>query len=447
MPPIQKHPKGTAIAIILLVLVSAFGTYLFLSYPEIKDGYKTSFSYVANATSNVAKRVLSVFSFSQKNKSGYDTNSLTGDNIDSANIDEFGTSSNISIIDEQSTSTNNALYPDGFASTTASSTDGIKKPKQSPESAWASLYLNALQMKQEDLKLDIRYVKEWQQIGGFTRDLKLNSKGSDVRLMQYLLSIFDPTFKPTFISSTFGAKTRSSLIALQKKLNIKPTGTLTDETRFFFDSVYFKELCPDANPDQDRSFENVDRRNSVPLDYIPSDLIRLPRTVRTVGVMCLSREPAEKLDELFAEAKKSGHELAVFSAYRSANTQKLLTAHYLKTLGKGGLAGVAEAGHSEHQLGTTVDLTGKSIKYTGPNSKFGIAKEGAWLAQNSYKYGYIISYPAGKQSETGYIYEPWHFRYVGIDMAKEIFDGKKTIQEYLRLVKSKKIESSAIPEL
>jgi D-alanyl-D-alanine carboxypeptidase len=305
----------------------------------------------------------------------------------------------------------------------------------SPESQWSSVYLKILGTDFEALDLNIEYTRSWQQTGGFTRDLKQGSRGQDVKLMQYLLHKFNPSFGVKNITGSFGVKTAAALASLQKTLNIKPTGQFNEETRYFFDSVYFKELCPDSDPAQDKSYENVSRRTSVPLDYIPSDLIRLPRTVRTVGVMCLSREPAKRLEEMFIDAALEGHSLAVFSAYRSAKTQDALKNYYLKSLGKVGLAGVAEAGHSEHQLGTTVDISGKSIRYAGPSQKFATTPEGKWLAEHSYKYGFILSYPQGKQQDTGYIFEPWHFRYVGVDTARDIFEEKLTIQEYFDLVR------------
>lgn len=312
--------------------------------------------------------------------------------------------------------------------------------KPSPESAWAQLYLQMLQIRQDDLDIEIGYAREWQQTGGLFRDIGPGAKGPDVRLVQYLISKLAPHYGITFdrssITGTYGPKTKAAIVALQKRLSISPNGELSNETRFFLDSLYFKDLCPDADVMQDKSYENVNRRISVPKDYIPSDLIRLPRTIRTVGIMCLSREPARRLEEMFNAAAREGQDLAVISAYRSARTQELLTAFYRQTEGASGLAGIAESGHSEHQLGTTIDLSGRAHGYSGPQDGFGKTPEGQWLFSNSYKFGFIMSYPEGKQQDTGYKYEPWHFRYVGVDIAKDIFEEKMTIQEYLHLVNS-----------
>jgi D-alanyl-D-alanine carboxypeptidase len=133
---------------------------------------------------------------------------------------------------------------------------------------------------------------------------------------------------------------------------------------------------------------------------------------------------------MFVDAQKAGHTLMVTSAFRRPEVQTSLYTYWTSISGDDAKRGIAEAGHSEHQLGTTVDLTAKSIKYAGVSEKLGKTKEGVWLKENSYKYGFIMSYPEGKESITGYRYEPWHFRYVGIDTAKDIHDEGITIKEY-----------------
>lgn len=404
---------------ILFAFTIAIAGAIVITPPELKTIYK-------NATLRTINKITNVFRVESESNT-----------LPSATITEFGTNTEVAIISNNSSSTEAFGYPKGYATTSEDTelvADTLAPFTPSPESVWASLYFNILGITQDDLTLDIGKVKEWQQTGGLARDLRVNSKGTDVKLMQYLLSKFEPSFPSSFATGNFGAKTKEALIKLQKRLGIKATGEFTDETKFFFDSVYYKELCPDADTEQDRSYENVGRRISVPHDYIPNDLIRIPRAARTVGVMCLSREPSMRLVNMFERASAEGQDLAVISAYRSAKTQARLTQYYLNTVGTSGLAGVAEAGHSEHQLGTTVDLSGKSQNYSGPNDNFGETPEGKWLAENSYKFGFIMSYPEGRQKDTGYIHEPWHFRYVGVDVAKDIHDEKMTIQEYFNLV-------------
>ena len=91
----------------------------------------------------------------------------------------------------------------------------------------------------------------------------------------------------------------------------------------------------------------------------------------------------------------------------------------------------ARPGHSEHQLGTTADLTSANVGFQ-LSEGFGDTPEGAWVRENSWKYGFIISYPAGTEGITGYAYEPWHIRYVGEATAADVHASGLTLHEYLR---------------
>ena len=87
----------------------------------------------------------------------------------------------------------------------------------------------------------------------------------------------------------------------------------------------------------------------------------------------------------------------------------------------------ARPGFSEHQLGYSIDLTnGESV----PFEEFHNTKEYEWLKDNAYKYGFILRYPKDKEYITGYIFEPWHIRYVGYDIAKYIYENNITYEEY-----------------
>lgn len=131
------------------------------------------------------------------------------------------------------------------------------------------------------------------------------------------------------------------------------------------------------------------------------------------------------LQEMFAAAKVDGFELFVKSGFRSYQTQKSLYNSYVK---RDGLAAAdrysARAGHSEHQTGLAFDIN-KS------NSSFAGSPEANWLADNCYKYGFIIRYPEGKESITGYIYEPWHIRYLGVETATAVYNSGLCLEEYL----------------
>ena len=137
----------------------------------------------------------------------------------------------------------------------------------------------------------------------------------------------------------------------------------------------------------------------------------------------------EKMTE---EAEKDGYIIKASSGYRSYTYQKSLLENAIENGNKNADKSIAKAGYSEHQLGTAIDLTGKSINFSTADSSFGNTEESVWLDNNSYKYGFILSYPKDKEYITGYIYEPWHYRYVGIKNAKKIKNSKLTITEFLK---------------
>ena len=143
-----------------------------------------------------------------------------------------------------------------------------------------------------------------------------------------------------------------------------------------------------------------------------------------------------ELKDMFAAAKAAKNDLIVTSAYRSAADQKKLVA---ESKAKSGAAYtekyVNQAGHSEHQLGLAVDLSSLDKDCKANFSRCNLKKEtAAWLANNSYKYGFILRYPEGKEDLTGIEAESWHFRYVGKDMAKLVRDSGLTFDEIYKKI-------------
>lgn len=127
------------------------------------------------------------------------------------------------------------------------------------------------------------------------------------------------------------------------------------------------------------------------------------------------------------DALNEGINLKIRSGFRSYNTQSSLYNNYVKRDGKTAADTYsARAGHSEHQTGLAADIN--SLEQSFINTK-----EGKWLNDNCYKYGFIIRYPKGKESITGYMYEPWHIRYVGVDIATILYNNGNwlSLEEYL----------------
>ncbi|KIL39959.1 hypothetical protein SD70_17140 [Gordoniibacillus kamchatkensis] len=181
----------------------------------------------------------------------------------------------------------------------------------------------------------------------------------------------------------------------------------------------------------------VNKQFALPAKYEPSDLVYpdVPFIFKeNIEKRKMRKEAAAALEKLFAGAGKDGISLAGVSAYRSYATQKALFNNYVKTDGEAKAKTYsAEPGHSEHETGLAIDVTGSDGKCAAQNC-FGGTKEAEWLAKHAAEYGFIIRYPKGKEAITGYQYEPWHIRYVGTDMAKEIAGKGLTLEQYLNAV-------------
>lgn len=140
----------------------------------------------------------------------------------------------------------------------------------------------------------------------------------------------------------------------------------------------------------------------------------------------LTKETNEAFLNMQKEAAKEGIKLTIISGYRSYTKQQSIYNRYVKRDGKKEADRYsARPGHSEHQTGLAFDVNSL-------DQSFGNTKAGIWLSENCYKYGFILRYPKGKESITGYMYEPWHFRYIGSD-AKNLYNKGNwiTLEEYL----------------
>jgi D-alanyl-D-alanine carboxypeptidase len=182
----------------------------------------------------------------------------------------------------------------------------------------------------------------------------------------------------------------------------------------------------------DMTYANIGQTTGL-LDatYIPKNLTELSTTLGTRRGLCLTNNTIDAFEDLVEAAQKDGLIIKASSAFRSYDTQKILYETALNTTGTSTSISTAKPGYSEHQLGTTMDLTGSSNNYSSAADSFGGTPEDLWLKDNAYLYGFIQSYPSGKEDITGYKYEPWHYRYVGIKKAKEVHDSGLTLIEFL----------------
>lgn len=177
----------------------------------------------------------------------------------------------------------------------------------------------------------------------------------------------------------------------------------------------------------------VNREHPLTETDVPEDLVNVD--VSTVldnpEVNQLREEPAKALKLLFAGAEEEGFKLYARSGYRSFQTQEALFAGYAERAGEEEANRYsARAGQSEHQTGLAIDVTSESVSLK-LTEDFGETEEGKWLAANAHQYGFIIRYPKGKEDVTGYIYEPWHIRYLGTELATDVFESGLTYEEYV----------------
>ena len=191
-----------------------------------------------------------------------------------------------------------------------------------------------------------------------------------------------------------------------------------------------------AEPTFDRTQLSIDDPASIwvvvdkarplaPLDYAPADLV-------PVGGHQLRAEAAVAMSDMLAAAAAEGLTITVQSAYRSYDYQVGVFSNQVSRFGEARAEiQVARPGFSEHQTGLGADIGGGGCDI---ESCFATTAEGQWVAAHGHEYGYVIRYPDGKQDVTGFKYEPWHVRYVGVALATEMHrTGVPTLEEFFGL--------------
>lgn len=158
-------------------------------------------------------------------------------------------------------------------------------------------------------------------------------------------------------------------------------------------------------------------------DYVPTDLVTF------VGGQQLRQEAAEAIQLMVKAAAADGVTFGMGSGYRSKETQKTLYDMYVFQDGQEAADRYsARPGYSEHQTGLTMD-------FTPIDESFEIGNGFKWLQKNAHKFGFVLRYPKGDESITGYMYEPWHWRYIGVDAATDMFNkGERTLEQYFGVV-------------
>lgn len=180
----------------------------------------------------------------------------------------------------------------------------------------------------------------------------------------------------------------------------------------------------------------VNKKRPLPDNYVPPELVTPQVTInskKSAAENTLRPEAASALEKMFADAKKVGVDYMLASGYRSIQLQ---TTYYNNLVAANGQAEAdrvsAKPGTSEHQTGLSLDVA-RADRKLYLEQAFGQDPGGKWLADHAHEYGYIIRYPKGKESSTGYDYEPWHIRYVGVELANELYKKQQTMEEFFAI--------------
>ncbi|MBR3301492.1 MAG: M15 family metallopeptidase [Firmicutes bacterium] len=190
----------------------------------------------------------------------------------------------------------------------------------------------------------------------------------------------------------------------------------------------------------------VNRTHPLAQSYKPDDMVTVKYVVSGVGKKGetdqLRKVAAEAFEKMVEAAAEQEINIKMRTGFRSYEYQKdRLYDPEVKNKGQAEAdKATARPGHSEHQTGLALDVGGESQKYA-LSYEFGDTKEGKWVAEHCHEFGFIIRYVDGTKKEpgklTGYVFEPWHIRYVGVDVATEMYElggGKLTYEEYLGIL-------------
>lgn len=191
------------------------------------------------------------------------------------------------------------------------------------------------------------------------------------------------------------------------------------------------EVLVAEDPDTSWGTILVDTERAIPASYAPKDLQNISEGgfPFTPG-LALRKVVMPDLRAMHDAAAANGTPLGILAAFRSHAQQADLYARRVDEMGSSEAGSrVARPGHSEHQMGTGIDVSDEGA--TDVDQSWGASPTGQWVASNAHKYGFLISYPSDAEDRTCYDFEPWHLRYVGRELAAAVIDSGLTLREYL----------------
>ena len=289
------------------------------------------------------------------------------------------------------------------------------------------------------------------------KKLKLKKKNFTILLILIFTCLFIVTNGINVINKIITNKNTSSTKQTEKKKEInekishynknfkdryiaykKKNKNLSDEeiitrVNIGLDNEYYTNTKPSTNLNKNTIL--VNKYNYLEENYIPNDLEDISLQYARSG-MKLVREAKEAYEAMAKNASTSNLKLVATSSYRSYEYQEKLYNNYIKSDGiEAADTYSGRPGFSEHQTGLAVDIYNGKETYTN----FEKTKEFEWMQKNAYKYGFILRFPKDKEDITGYIYESWHYRYVGIKIATYIHENNISYEEYyVKFIEPKK---------
>ena len=257
------------------------------------------------------------------------------------------------------------------------------------------------------------------------------NKKSKLRIFVAIVLLFGINFAIYKFTGTnnFNKVVKSSNMSTEEKEDIKPVSDNVLEPSKVLNGTTSKGMKIETKDGVTRIDGKifVNKDYSLPSDYVPQNTQKAIAKDTKTCAGCIVKEAYEMMQ---SDATKKGLKLWIQSGYRSYAYQDALYKTYVKKDGEAKADTYsAKAGHSEHQTGYAIDLN--SVK-----EDFAKTKEGKWIDENAYKYGFIIRYPKGKENETGYKYEPWHLRYVGLELSPLLYNNGDwiSLEDYFGLL-------------
>lgn len=211
------------------------------------------------------------------------------------------------------------------------------------------------------------------------------------------------------VDSSGNKKEEKTKLIVKENPNIKTSKTSKGNTlKYDYGITYIDDIII------------ANKTYSLPSNYVPNNLVNINGYIKVVDYVKTA------FNELVSDSTSIGLNIYASSGYRSYSDQKYIYNNYVKYDGQTNADTYsARAGHSEHQTGLAIDVNSVDSSFDGTD-------ESNWLKDNCYKYGFIIRYPKSKENITGYMYEPWHIRYVGKELAKKLYNSGNwiTIEEH-----------------